>query len=192
VSDGALAALSQVLPPPAEPATGEATWDEIAVSMGVRFPGELRALIDTYGFGMIGRELTIFSPRSASFEEATAPVLRAMRELGPEECNSPLPAFPDAGPSLLPVAGNGNADYVFVVVTDGVADESRLWVGNTGDLDWLLVPGPLTRLLLDVLTGGKSAHAIVGMFGDFAWTLTPTFTPYRRDRPDGGTRDADP
>jgi hypothetical protein len=60
VSDGALAALSQVLPPPAEPATGEATWDEIAASMGVRFPGELRALIDTYGFGMIGRELTIF------------------------------------------------------------------------------------------------------------------------------------
>lgn len=170
-----LALLSTVLPPPAEPLVGESTWEQVAEALGVRFPPAYKGLMDTYGSGLVGSSLSLVSPRALHFRAWSTPSREAIAGLGPEGSNSPLPPFPAPGASLLPVAGNGNGDDIFLVVTDGVADEERVWMGNIRNLDWLLVPGPISRLLHDVLTGGATSEAVVAVFGTSAWTLQPTF-----------------
>lgn len=170
-----IASLSQVLPPPAQPLVGCASWEQVMETLGVGFPADYKRVMDTYGSGLVGGSLSLVSPRALRFRAWTVPSLDAITELGPNGCNSPLPAFPAPGASLLPVAGNGNGDDVFLVVTDGMADETRVWIGNIRNLDWLLLPGPISRLLYDLLTGGEAAKAIVAVFGTSAWTLHPTF-----------------
>jgi hypothetical protein len=181
MSDDWLARLSTVLPPPDAPIVGEVTWEAVAGTLGIRFPPDFRRLVDTYGSGWVGDELNIASPRATAFPDWAAPPLDAIRDVEPEGADSPLPAYPAPGPSLLPIASNGNGDYLFMVVTDGVADEARLWLGNIRNIMWQLVLGPVSRLLVDVLTSGRTAEDIIANFGDFAWTPNATFTPKALD-----------
>ena len=83
----------------------------------------------------------LLSPRApATFREWAEALLDPITEFGQEFCESPLPAFPNDEPSLLPVATNGGGDDIYLVVTGGIADETQLWIGDVRNVEWLSVP----------------------------------------------------
>ena len=172
-----LSQLIEVLPPPASPPPTPATWAEAEADLGVRFPESYKELLDRYGLGVIGNELPLFDARHLDlfhqWVDPRADELRNDHAAG----EAPLPGFPSPGPSLLPVAANGDGDAICLVVDAGHAQETPIWIGNIHDLDWLEVPGPLIPLVFDVLTSGPMSEPIVERFGEYVWALKATFRP---------------
>lgn len=166
--------LIAVLAPPPEPTPPDLTWEEVGAEFGVEFPADFRALIETYGLMSIDNELMVYDPRWRGWMGWTGHLQAAMREDYEAQSEPPpLPGFPSPGRSLLVVGGNGNGDTLFLVVEDGVAAEDTVWLGNYRNLEWFELQGPVSRLLLEVLTSTGQADFIVAEFGAFAWGLIP-------------------
>lgn len=151
-----LDALVAVLSPPAARSPSR-TWAETTRALGVQFDANYRDLLDTYGEGTIGGHV------------------RSGTATWPDDIY-PLPMFPEQQPCLLPVAANGNADTIFLVVDDNTTQEDGLWIGNLKEQLWLERAGPLSRLLLQVVTG-DDVEGVYALFGDWTWRLRPEFEP---------------
>lgn len=178
-----LDALKRVMPPPTELAV-DLDWSQAEAELGVQFGSAVREIFDSYGPGVIGGELRLDDPRTDRFARGLnliGEVIEASRadDLLAEERPEHMPPFPPLGhgdPALLPAAGNGNADYIFLVMSGGVVLESPLYVANLRNDWWIRYPGSLTDLVLETITGG--APAVVELLGDFAWNLRPEFAPF--------------
>ena len=162
-----------LLAPPTTPVEPAGDWEEAERELGLRFPPDHRALLERYGAGRVGGEFGWLDPREVESYGRWAAVFLFPRELYEEaRPGPPLPGFPDDGPSLYPLAANGNGDTVYAVVRDRVLDDTALWIGNIRNEEWLPVPGPLAAVIEAVLRG--AADDVVGLFGQM-WLLEPRF-----------------
>ncbi|MGH9279073.1 MAG: SMI1/KNR4 family protein [Acidimicrobiales bacterium] len=161
--------LTARMPPPPTPAAVSRSWEEVEAAYGLRFPPDYRAVLETYGSGSVGGEMVWVDPRRPAFDEPAAFVLGLLR--GPDGGFAPLPAFPAGGPSLFPVATNGNGDNVFLIVRDGVAHDDQLWVGHVAERDWARVPGPFSAFVYSVVSGASELAEQLGA----VWDLRPIF-----------------
>ena len=164
-----LEALTTRMPPPAAPAPVARSWKEVEGAYNLRFPPDYRSVIEAYGSGSVGGELVWVDPRRPAFDELVASALGFLR--GPDGEHAPLPAFPAGGPSLFPVASNGNGDHVFLIVRDGVADDEHIWVGHVAEQDWVPVPGPFSHFALSIVSGTSELVYDLGN----VWDLRPVF-----------------
>ncbi len=170
--------LKLLMKPPAEVSV-PLTWEDVEVELGIRFPPGYMGFLAAYGQGGIEPELGIMDPRRIDFFRSwTSASTAGIGLIPPEELYigdpEPYPAFPAEGRSLLPIAGNGNSDTLFLVVIDSAATEDEMWIGNVRDGMWVQVSGPLSALLVRLLTGERRSE--LGPFDYWAWELEPIWT----------------
>jgi hypothetical protein len=173
----ALGMLRVLLGVPDEGLPSSRSWEEVEVDLQVRFPARHEALVESLGWGFIGTGLELYDPRRIELYHDRIDLSLEVTTEAHGRGEAPFPAHPRPGRSLLPIAANGNADTIHLLVDDGAALDSPLWIGNVRNIDWLEVEGPIDALLLDVLLQGSTSHVIVDRFGAFAWRLDPTFWP---------------
>jgi hypothetical protein len=176
MTGGATTALVAAMPPPAAPTPGSWTWEELEQDLPIRWPADLRELLETYGQGGVGGELQLLDPRNQiRFWNVAGGDLKAMRELGPE-ASAPRPPFPSKDPSLLPIAVNGSGDGIYLVVRDGEVSEASLWIGNINADAWIEEEGTLAAFLLRVVSGQFDGRDVIGTPN---WRLASVFEPIR-------------
>lgn len=165
-----LAELEQRLPPAAD-VVADRTWADVAKDLGIEFGSDFRAVMERYGQGHFDQGLTLFDPRRRSYEFEIAEVLEIMGdpELRYPGKEHPYPPHPGAGTRLLPVGSNGSGGYLMATLVDGVQDEDRYWLGDLDVDDFTAVPGPLSEVLLGLLSGDAGASR--------AWQIAPPFHP---------------
>lgn len=179
--------LFELMPAPLHPAPITSDWPSVEARLGVEYPQSVRALFDQYGAGIIRGGLRLYDPRwhnSAEFDDfmqVNLEVIEAARadDLLAEERPEHVPPYPALGhgdPALIPLAENGNADVIMLVVSNGQVQESPLYVANLRNDWWMQYPGSMPDLILETVTGG--APAVVELLGEEMWALRPEFDPY--------------
>lgn len=158
--------LKQIMAPPAAPVPPECTWDHVEAKYGFVFPTDYTDLIETYGYGAVDGELLIYDPRVPASHRNVA---RGLFTLPTDQL--PLPMLTSMEPSLFPLASNGSADYIYLVVADGFADDCELWVGSPKNKTWVHQEGPFVSFLLRMLA--RQLGQALATSGN--WDLKPVY-----------------
>ena len=172
-------ALTSALPPPEPANRSPAAWRQAEAHLGVRFPPDVKRVVETYGWADIDGVLALYDPRDTRHYLAGGirerlEALRQDFETGNEK--PPLPGWPGGSSSLLPLTHNSNGDMTYVVVSDGEASDSPLWIGNRRNLEWVEISGPLSRLLLGVVGATEMPQGVLETFSPEVWQLRPIVT----------------
>lgn len=156
--------------PPKKTFPAETKWEAVSDMYGFIFPTDYTNLIDTYGYGGIDGELSLEDPRVALSRHSISAGLYSL----PTD-RLPLPMLTPMEPSLFPLASNGSAYYVYLVVADGFADDYELWVGSPKNKTWVHQQGPFVSFLLRLIERRLDQEITDLMF----WDLDPIFSPFR-------------
>ncbi len=140
-----LSKLHLIMPPPTEPVFPgtENDWIVFQNRIGLTFPVEYFAVVNTYGSGhFLDGEVKIANPFDPDYDRWVELELRTLRD---RQSNFPFPIFPESG-GLYPFGldGNGNS---FVWKTDGPANTWPIVCLN-GEDHWEAVKYTLSDFLV--------------------------------------------
>jgi len=134
-----------------------AAWPSMEERLGIALPSDYRAYLDRYGSGIVDDFLWVLNPFSADdairFPDSSAAqlsVLRWLREQDGEMVRYPI--HPEPGGVLL-CAETANGDCFHWLTSDGLPDEWRLTINESGTTNWYDHAGPMSALLADLLDG---------------------------------------
>jgi hypothetical protein len=150
-------------------------WSEAEAELGVTFPADFKAFVTAYGLGGISPALSVLDPRSITYFRSVLEAYTGPIDYVPwDELHGPPPplhAYPGDGDRLLSVCVNVDADAIYMVLRDGVADDDEYWIGSIENGDWQRMKGPFCQILLDLLTA--TDRRFLGEFDYWAWHLEP-------------------
>jgi|GEM_PF-6239186 len=179
--------LIKLLPPPEKPvdvpASSEA-WEQIEQDLGTKLPRDYKLIIETYGTGVFGKFLWIYSPftpnKYLNLLRKQKFFIKLLEDLRnpPEEFKIPLPKiteikdrkfkddeiesrtiFPAKG-GLLPVGATDYGDELFWE-TSGKLDEWTLTLWNIRDNTKDVFEMTLSKLLVELAKGNINSNLIV-------------------------------
>lgn len=166
-----LEALVEIMPPPDTSYTVKDGWEMVSADFGLTLPGDYREFIERYGAGAVGGELGVPDFRDPKFRTNW---ISSSTISWPGD-DLPLPMYPAPGPSLFPLAGNGNGDNVFGITDGSAITDDTLWIGNVKESLWVSESGSLIDLLIRCVSGDLIEVARV--FGADIWLREPVFVP---------------
>ena len=169
--------LVRIVRPPRAPVAAEGDWAAVERQLGLRLPGDYKALVATYGSGMFDDFLEFLTPFSRPGETlldfGAGTMLNTMRDNRASGIDLPYPLHPEPG-GLLPWGDTANGDWCFW--QSDPADQPDSWrivVNASRSEEYWEHDGPLTAVLADVLSR----------------RVRPDFCPddFPSDRPEFGT-----
>jgi len=172
--------LTRVLAPPAG-AAAPTPWADAVPVLGSALPADYRDFVDRYGGGDIDGELAVLHPYRgetvpgappgfAGFAAFAADVGRDLAALQAEGLPGPsYPLFPSPG-GLLVWGVTLNADRLFwdTAGTDPDGWPVVVWFRHRAE-PWAAFEGPMTRFLLDLVSGPGPAEELLGSTGGHVW-----------------------
>lgn len=167
--------LIALVPPPQEirGRPTEAKWQELEARLGVPFPADYKALINTYGIGWFGGWIALQTPETV-IEFANPAVANTM--LSFSDWGKPYSFFPEPSGILICAHDDGNSQFGW-----DTTGESDSWTVINFDNDcWEEFHRPLNLTLSQILTQWFSGE----LKGDwYPESLKPTkrcyFTHFR-------------
>lgn len=173
-----IAALCEIMPPPADRSESTGSWDEVEARLGTRLPQDYKEFIATYGSGNIGSmPVTVNSPFASepswnlmAAAEGIAGAYRLLQEGGYEMAYQLNPV---AG-GLLPWGTTGNGDYLHWK-TEGDPDDWHVIVWDCGLSEFRAFERMNLVGFLTELVSGR-----LDLFPRAFFSPTPAFIPWKR------------
>ncbi|WP_213000113.1 SMI1/KNR4 family protein [Winogradskya consettensis] len=129
----ALDDLMRLVPPPANPAGGPADWAAAEAGLGLRLPGDFKAMADRYGQGEFC-DLISLQPDLPGYNADVLEDERGYQEDDPDDY--PYPLYPAPG-GILIWGGTSNGDWL-CWLTEGGPEEWPVVVWTPRGAEWEL------------------------------------------------------
>jgi hypothetical protein len=172
-----IADLTRVCAPPT--GTGTYDWSGVHADLGVRIPGDYRAIVNTYGPGLFGNFLWVMMPSDDRPRMSIRTQIGAAREafqmLADMLGNSAPEAFPPYDVNaLVPCAATNNGDTVYWITDRSTdPDQWHVTVQAARDPTWYEIDGSLLDFLVAVITGDYVCPVFPPEFPGSARAFTP-------------------